>query len=132
MHGGTRSGAGRPKGSRTPGHHEKVKTAAIARAKGEAVIRAQNLEPFEGDAHAYIVSVYKDPTKTDAERLQAAHSAAPYEKPRLNSIDARIDQHTTHSLGEDPGDALVDAVSRRAAARTGNGGDPGPHPRTTH
>jgi hypothetical protein len=109
---------------------------------GEAAIRAKNLEPFDGDAHAYMISVYKDDTLPVEVRLQAAQGAAHYEKPRLSSIDAKVDQRTTHLSGDDPGDALADAITRRVAAarrlaaRSGNGsnpgGDSGPHSGTTH
>ena len=43
---------------------------------------------FEGDAHALLMWVYKDPTKRLAIRVDAAKAAAPYEKPRLSQIDA--------------------------------------------
>jgi hypothetical protein len=109
-----------------------MKAAAVAKKKAEDVIRAKNLEPFDGDALAYLVSVYKDMTMAAEMRMQAAQAAAPYERPRLSSIDAKVDQHTTHHTGDDPGDALVDAISRRATARVSNGSDPGSNTRTTH
>jgi hypothetical protein len=113
---------------------EKMKAVAEAKAKAEAAIRAKNLEPFDGDALAYMVSVYKDDTLPPEMRLSAAQGAAPYERPRLSSIDAKVDQRTTHLSGDDPGDALVDSIVRRAksANRVSNGGDPEPHSGTTH
>jgi hypothetical protein len=111
-----------------------MKAVAEAKTKAEAELRAKNLEPFDGDALAYMVSVYKNDTLPPEMRLQAAQGAAPYERPRLSSIDAKVDQRTTHLSGEDPGDALVDSIVRRAKAstRAGNGSDPEPHSGTTH
>lgn len=65
MHGGYRPGAGRKKGSSNSElAREKMKAAAIAKKKGEDAVRAKNLEPFDGDALAYLVSIYKDDTLT--------------------------------------------------------------------
>jgi hypothetical protein len=94
-----------------------MKAVAEAKKKAEAVIRAKNLEPFDGDALAYMVSIYKDDTKSPEMRLQAAASAAPYERPRLSSVDAKVDQRTTHLSGEDPVDELIEEVKRRRAAK---------------
>jgi hypothetical protein len=135
VRGGPRPGAGRPKGSSNSVlAREKMKAAAIAKKKGEDAIRAKNLEPFDGDELAYLVSIYKDGDYSPEMRMQAAQAAAPYERPRLSSVDAKVDQRTTHLSGEDPGDALVDSIVRRAksALRAGNGSDPEPHSGTTH
>jgi hypothetical protein len=110
-----------------------MKAVAEAKVKAEAAIREKNLEPFDGDAVAYLMSVYKDTTRTDEMRLQAAQAAAPYERPRLSSVDAKVDQRTTHLSGDDPRDALVNAVLRQdAAARRSNGSDPEPNAGTKH
>ena len=46
---------------------------------------------FTGDAHAYLMAVYKDPSKDDTVRLDAAKAAAPYEKPKLASTEIKGD-----------------------------------------
>ena len=43
-------------------------------------------DPFEGDAHALLTAVYKDPRIEILVRLDAAKAAAPYEKPRLATM----------------------------------------------
>jgi len=39
--------------------------------------------PFKGDAHAFLMMVYKDPSLPLALRLDAAKAAIPFEKPAL-------------------------------------------------
>jgi hypothetical protein len=94
-----------------------MKAVAEAKKKAEAVIRAKNLEPFDGDALAYLVSIYKDAEYSPEMRMQAAQAAAPYERPRLSSVDAKVDQRTTHLSGDDPVDELLEEVKRRRAAK---------------
>ena len=43
---------------------------------------------------------------------ECAKDAAPYMHPRLNSIDARVDQHTTHEFVEDYRRRLVAEIDR--------------------
>jgi len=46
---------------------------------------------FEGDAHAFLMGVYKD-TRIDIEkRIDAAKAAIRYEKPALSTIEARVE-----------------------------------------
>jgi hypothetical protein len=94
-----------------------MKAVAEAKTKAEAAIREKNLEPFDGDAVAYLMSVYKDTTMAAEMRMQAAQAAAPYERPRLSSIDAKVDQRTTHLSGDDPVDELITEVKRRRAVK---------------
>ena len=57
-------------------------------AREEAAARAVELigevipEAFAGDAHAFLVAVYKDPTQERHARQDAAKAALPYEKSR--------------------------------------------------
>lgn len=46
---------------------------------------------FDGDAHALLVTLYKDTTQPLLIRLDAAKAAISYEKPRLSSVEANID-----------------------------------------
>jgi hypothetical protein len=85
VRGGARPGAGRPKGS-------KYKTsirrhaAAVVRRKTARALRAVGLEPFAGDAYAFLVWTYRNPAIPIELRLVAAKAAAPFEKPRLASM----------------------------------------------
>ena len=53
----------------------------------EQISAAFGPEIFEGDAHALLMSVYKDPNQPIGLRMEAAKATLPYEKPRLASID---------------------------------------------
>ena len=42
---------------------------------------------FEGDALAYLISVYKDPSKPENLRIDAAKAAIRYERPALAPVE---------------------------------------------
>ena len=46
-------------------------------------------EVFDGDAHALLMTVYKDLNQPIGLRMEAAKAALPYEKPRLASIETK-------------------------------------------
>lgn len=92
---------GRPRG-RPPGVKNK-RTQEVEKATKETVERLTEVIPgaFEGDAHAFLVSVYKDPLNDLPVRIDAAKAAVRYEKPSLSSIEAKVDgdvQHTVTSI----------------------------------
>ena len=62
------------------------KAAADAVAKRLAAVIP---EVFQGDAHAYLMAIYKDPAQETAVRIDAAKAALPYEKPRLVAAEAK-------------------------------------------
>ena len=73
---------GRKKG--TPNKRTQVREAVTAEASvliGEAIPDA-----FAGDAHAFLIAVYKDPRHDHHTRQDAAKAALPYEKPRLQAV----------------------------------------------
>lgn len=74
-HGGARKGAGRKPGSAT------TKTRQIAEKAA-----SEGLTPLE-----FMLQVLRDVTKDDAERMEAAKSAAPYIHPRLSAVDANVE-----------------------------------------
>src|SRR4051812_13031806 len=90
---------GRPKGSkskRTVERAEQVQRVAIA-------VESLLDEPFEGDAHAYLMSVYKDKTQAIEKRLDAAGKAIGFEKPKLAAIDVTSqNEHVVHAVSRDP------------------------------
>ena len=78
---------GRPRG-RPPGSPNKRSTAikeavAVAAKRLEAEIP----DAFVGDAHAFLVSIYKDPAQPIDLRLEAAGKAIRYEKPALAAVE---------------------------------------------
>lgn len=81
--GGKRDGAGRRAGS--PNRRTVEREASIKKAA--AIIEDVLPEAFKGDAHAFLMTVYKDERLTLKERLAAAIGALPYEKPKLASVE---------------------------------------------
>lgn len=73
---------GRPAGAknrRTVKREEEIKAAA-------QWLEAQIPEPFKGDAHALLMTVYKDTTQPLNIRLDAAKAAIGYEVPKLAAV----------------------------------------------
>ena len=84
---------GTPKtGGRKAGTPNK-RTAALRTATATAAERisaALGSEVFHGDAHALLMTVYKDLDQPIGLRMEAAKAALPYEKPRRASIENKI------------------------------------------
>jgi hypothetical protein len=78
---------GRPKGAKSQHTKEREQRVEAAARALEGVIP----EAFTGDAHTYLMAVYKDPTLPVKDRLAAAVAAIGYEKPRLSSVEAKVD-----------------------------------------
>jgi hypothetical protein len=80
------SAPGERRGGRKLGSKNK-RTIATEKAMEQAAAKLAEAMPdlFEGDAHAYLMAIYKDPSKPDQVRIDAAGKALPYEKPRLQS-----------------------------------------------
>ena len=84
---------GERRGGRQRGAKNK-RTVARERAQAEAAVKiteALGTEAFPGDAHAYLVAIYKDPAQPTERRMDAAKATIGYEKPRLAAVD------TTHT-----------------------------------
>jgi len=81
-HGGCREGAGRPPGSRNP--NTKAKREAIKAVVAQFEATTPNV--FEGDAVALMQLIYRDPSQDMGLRLDAAKSAAKFERPTLAAI----------------------------------------------
>lgn len=82
MRGGKREGSGRPKGTK----NKRTKKNTAARAKAAELIESVIPDAFEGDAHALLVAVYKDPRHDIDTRKDAAKAALPFERARLSAI----------------------------------------------
>lgn len=75
---------GRKKGSR----NRKTIARETAVAELHAVLGERG---FQGDAHAFLMAVYKDQQQPLVMRIDAAKAAIGYEKPKLTFLDANID-----------------------------------------
>jgi hypothetical protein len=78
---------GRPKGAKN------LRSQKVEQAAAEAAERIAEVIPgaFEGDAHALLMTVYKNPENEWPLRVDAAKAAIRYEKPALSSIEAKVD-----------------------------------------
>jgi hypothetical protein len=61
-----------------------------------------------------MIAVYRDETQPLTLRVQCAALAAPYERPRLTAVAAQITLGQSGASGDDPGEALVASILRRA------------------
>lgn len=83
---------GERRGGRQPGTKNK-RTVALECAQAEAAVKIADVlgpDAFAGDAHAFLMLIYKDPKRSDEMRIEAARAAISFEKPRLASIDGNI------------------------------------------
>lgn len=95
--GGARPGAGRKKGipnKRTVEREQEMQAAGerIEQALGDA---------FDGDAHAFLMAIYKDKTRPVEIRIDAAKAAIRYEKPALAAVEVTGDM-TVHDISDEP------------------------------
>jgi hypothetical protein len=74
----TGRGRGRPPGSKNKRSKALVRTISKAARKV-----ADTMPGFEGDAHAFLISVYKNGHNPLPIRIEAAGKALPYEKSKL-------------------------------------------------
>jgi hypothetical protein len=81
--GGRREGAGRRKGS----NGEKVLARLSAVSEAMKAVEDTLPDAFKGDAHALLISVYKDPNHPLPLRLDAAKAAISFEKPKLAAVE---------------------------------------------
>lgn len=97
-HGGRREGAGRPDGARNR------RTAELeARAKEAAsAIGLAIPDAFDGDAHAFLMTVYRDPRQPLDVRVEAAKAAIRYEKPALAAVDLSMEGRVQHVISPEP------------------------------
>ena len=88
--GGSKPGerrGGRPRGA------PNKRTLAFEKARLETaakITEALGPKAFEGDAHAFLVAVYKDPSHPYELRIDAAKAAVRYEKPALATSSVTI------------------------------------------
>lgn len=79
-------------GGRKPGSKNKRTTELDAAAKAAAEAISQALgRAFEGDAHAFLMAVYKNDAYPVDVRIDAAKAAIRFEKPTLASLEAKTE-----------------------------------------
>src|SRR5262245_51155781 len=85
---GRRTGlpVGRPPGAKNKRTKEREAAIQAAAAHLEGTIDGA----FTGDAHTFLIAVYKDPAIPLHVRVDAAKAAVRYEKPRLNASEHAI------------------------------------------
>jgi hypothetical protein len=81
--GNYKAGPGRPPGSKNK------KTLALEEAARQAAASIDGA--FEGDAHAFLQAVYRDPAVPLEIRIMAAGRALRVEKPALSAVHGRMD-----------------------------------------
>jgi Asp-tRNA(Asn)/Glu-tRNA(Gln) amidotransferase A subunit family amidase len=88
--GGRREGAGRPWGSRDRVKRRSASIAEIATRDALAFMQTNDMQIFEGDSVAFLISVYRNERLPLRERMAAAMAVSPYERVRLTAVDMRI------------------------------------------
>jgi hypothetical protein len=102
--GNYKAGPGRPPGSKNK------KTLALETATRQAAASIDNA--FEGDAHAFLEAVYKNPEVPLEIRIQAASRALRVEKPTLSASQGT--QTVNIGLAERLGAARMRIIEARA------------------
>jgi hypothetical protein len=88
MHSKNGKPMGRPPGAKNKSTKEREAAMQAAAARLEGTIEGA----FQGDAHTFLVAIYKDPSMPVHLRVDAAKAAVAYEKPRLNASDVNLRQ----------------------------------------
>lgn len=92
-------------GGRKPGAKNK-RTLLLESAAREIIENASKIigaEAFEGDAHAFLILIYKNPGLPLDLRVDAAKAAIRFEKPALTAVDARGTFEAIHyAMSDEP------------------------------
>jgi len=83
---------GRKRG--TPNKRTVARERAVTVA-ARKITAALGHDAFQGDAHALLMAVYKDPHQPAELRIDAARAAIGYEKPRLAAVEAKVEGRLT-------------------------------------
>ena len=127
-HGGKKPKIGRPAGALNK------RTKAVAKAVEEAATTLATIIPgaFQGDAHAYMMAIYKDPSLPVELRLDAAKAAARYEKPALSSVTANITHKPASALDDDDLTQRIARLDEELALRSPGDAEAEERPRKPH
>lgn len=91
----TGRGRGRPPGAKNKRTQEREQRATEA---ARQITEALGADAFDGDAHAFLVAVYKNPLNEFAHRLDAAKAAIRYETPALSSVEAKVEAEVSGTI----------------------------------
>ena len=78
---------GNPRGRPPGAKNKRTREREIALAEAAVKLREVMGDTFEGDAHALMTMLYQDQSLPLELRLDAAKAAAPYERPKLSSVE---------------------------------------------
>jgi hypothetical protein len=84
---GTPKTGGRKAGTR---NRRTIALQTATAAAAEQIKTALGPDAFDGDAHALLASIYRDPRQPIGLRLDAAKAAIAYERPRLAAIETKV------------------------------------------
>ncbi len=94
--------AGRPKGHPKTGGRRRgtpnkrtAEREQVVAAAAKKIAVALGEDAFDGDAHAFLMAVYKNDRLPVELRMDAARAAIGYEKPRLAAIEAKVEGRMT-------------------------------------
>lgn len=109
-----------PKGTRIGGRQKGTKNKRTEALEAKVIETAKALEgllpdAFTGDAHAFLMAVYKDTTNPLKDRLAAATAAIGYEKPKLAAVEHSGDKENPVTF------EIVTGVPQQAEAPKQNG-----------
>jgi Asp-tRNA(Asn)/Glu-tRNA(Gln) amidotransferase A subunit family amidase len=110
--GGRREGAGRPWGSRDRVKRRSASIAEIATRDALAFMQTNDMQIFEGDSVAFLISVSRNKQLPLRERMAAAMAVSPYERVRLTAVDMRIRDPEWND--EDAREKVIHALDRLA------------------
>jgi hypothetical protein len=105
---------GKPRGRPSGAKNLRTEEREVFMQRASEAIEATLKDAFTGDAHAFLMTVYKDKDQPIERRLDAAKAAAPYEKPRLSSVEAKVDIGLSEMSDDD-----LDSFLESAAAQAG-------------
>jgi hypothetical protein len=89
---------GKKTGGRRKGQNKKSPEHRRALEQASAKLEEAMPGVFSGDAHSFLMTIYKDPSQPLQDRISAAGKALPFEKPRLQA---------TTTTGKDGGPAII-------------------------
>jgi|SRR5580700_5572163 hypothetical protein len=116
--GGARPGAGRPKGTglKLKRQNREQLERKAEKSIGAAVQRLKRVRAkiFDGDAHAFLVSVYRNEAIDLDPRIKAAGLALAYERPRLAATAVTV-RHISDWTDEELAAAIAEARAQAAA-----------------
>jgi hypothetical protein len=114
---------GNPRGRPPGAKNKRTREREIALAQAADKLRETMGDTFDGDAHALMTMLYQNQSLPLELRLDAAKAAAPYERPKLSSVEHKKPPIDVSKLTDDELDQLRELYRRAGATGTGDAGD---------